>query len=34
MHIIGKTTVNEHSLTSWAVVSGTSLTYPSQAERT
>ncbi len=34
MHIIGKTTVNEHSLTSWAVVSGTSLTYPPQAELT
>jgi uncharacterized protein (DUF488 family) len=34
MHIIGKTTVNEHALTSWAVVSGTSLTYPPQAEQT
>jgi uncharacterized protein (DUF488 family) len=27
-HIMGQTSVNEHSLTSWAVVSGTSLTYP------
>ena len=32
MHIMGKTIVNEHSLTSWAVKSGTSLTYPPQAE--
>ncbi|MGA2402767.1 MAG: DUF488 domain-containing protein [Syntrophobacteraceae bacterium] len=34
MHIMGKAVVNEHSLTSWAVVSGTSLTYPPQAEHT
>ncbi|MGO9315128.1 MAG: DUF488 family protein [Syntrophobacteraceae bacterium] len=34
MHIIGKTTVNEHALTAWGVVSGTSLTYPPQAEHT
>jgi uncharacterized protein (DUF488 family) len=27
-HIMGKTTVHEHSLTSWAKVSGTLITYP------
>jgi uncharacterized protein (DUF488 family) len=27
-HIMGKTSVHEHSLTSWAVVCGTSVTYP------
>jgi uncharacterized protein (DUF488 family) len=31
-HIMGKTSVHEHLLTSWAVVSGTSVTYPPQQE--
>ncbi len=34
MHIMGKTTVTEHSLTSWAVVSGTLITYPPGTEQT